>query len=409
MGMDSCNSGSMQSSSGGDEEYDSRPETLSPFLNPSLSFNSISNHPPPPQQPPPPPLSHHHQATFFDPQSQTQNPNPFSHSPQNPNPNNNLYNLDSVWSRSDPNYTDLANLIGLSSSSSPPPTQSILVSQKGQFQNSSSSSIPLPSNGGGGGGGRGSITPRSNQTTLVNKNSRKRTRASRRAPTTVLATDTSNFRQMVQEFTGIPAPPFQASPYSRLDLFAAGSALRSGLYHPFVSSSSSPSLLNLNPIMVDSIAHNNSSTTIANTATSSVVTTTGVTNNFASASNGYQVPHQNMQNPSILSFQNLLQSPLKYPLANASVFGSKSQGSSEIPSIGELGMSRERVNNANLGGFLSHGSSDGGQAGINGNLSRWRGEEGASKDGGQELLGSFDGNNGGYSQNVSNSTYKLNC
>ncbi|GMP80226.1 hypothetical protein CsSME_00035408 [Camellia sinensis var. sinensis] len=368
MGMDSCNSGSMQSSSGGDEEYDSRPETLSPFLNPSLSFNSISNHPPPPQQPPPPHLSHHHQGTFFDPQSQTQNLNPFSHSPQNPNPNNNLYNLDAVWSRSDPNYTDLANLIGLSSSSSPPPTQSILVSQKGQFQNSSSSSIPLPSNGGGGGGGggRGSITPRSNQTTLVNKNSRKRTRASRRAPTTVLATDTSNFRQMVQEFTGIPAPPFQASPYSRLDLFAAGSAL-------------------------------------------SIVTTTGVTNNFASASNGYQVPHQNMQNPSILSFQNLLQSPLKYPLANASVFGSKSQGSSEIPSIGELGMSRERVNNANLGGFLSHGSSDGGQAGINGNLSRWRGEEGASKDGGQELLGSFDGNNSGYSQNVSNSTYKLNC
>ncbi|KAJ6843413.1 putative basic proline-rich protein-like [Iris pallida] len=41
--------------------------------------------------------------------------------------------------------------------------------------------------------------------------SKKRSRASRRAPTTVLTTDTSNFRAMVQEFTGIPAPPFASS------------------------------------------------------------------------------------------------------------------------------------------------------------------------------------------------------
>ncbi|XP_066352612.1 uncharacterized protein [Miscanthus floridulus] len=40
------------------------------------------------------------------------------------------------------------------------------------------------------------------------RGSRKRARASRRVPTTVLTTDTSNFRAMVQEFTGIPAPPF---------------------------------------------------------------------------------------------------------------------------------------------------------------------------------------------------------
>lgn len=62
---------------------------------------------------------------------------------------------------------------------------------------------------GGGGGGPG-------------RNPKKRSRASRRAPTTVLTTDTSNFRQMVQEFTGIPAPPFSASGFpsrSRLDLF----------------------------------------------------------------------------------------------------------------------------------------------------------------------------------------------
>jgi hypothetical protein len=43
------------------------------------------------------------------------------------------------------------------------------------------------------------------------RGSRKRTRASRRAPTTVLTADTSNFRAMVQEFTGVPAPPFTAA------------------------------------------------------------------------------------------------------------------------------------------------------------------------------------------------------
>lgn len=53
---------------------------------------------------------------------------------------------------------------------------------------------------------------------------KKRTRASRRAPTTVLTTDTTNFRAMVQEFTGIPSPPFTAagSSYSRrFDLFGS--------------------------------------------------------------------------------------------------------------------------------------------------------------------------------------------
>ncbi|PWZ27398.1 hypothetical protein Zm00014a_040544 [Zea mays] len=47
------------------------------------------------------------------------------------------------------------------------------------------------------------------------RGSRKRARASRRAPTTVLTTDTSNFRAMVQEFTGIPAPPFAGAASAR--------------------------------------------------------------------------------------------------------------------------------------------------------------------------------------------------
>ncbi|RZS16543.1 hypothetical protein BHM03_00048539 [Ensete ventricosum] len=61
------------------------------------------------------------------------------------------------------------------------------------------------------------------------RSSKKRSRASPRAPTTVLTTDTSNFRAMVQEFTGIPSPPFAAassSPLSRsrFDLFHSASA-----------------------------------------------------------------------------------------------------------------------------------------------------------------------------------------
>ncbi|XP_062178440.1 uncharacterized protein LOC133883218 [Phragmites australis] len=41
----------------------------------------------------------------------------------------------------------------------------------------------------------------------IGKPARRRPRASRRAPVTLLNTDTSNFRAMVQQFTGIPAPP----------------------------------------------------------------------------------------------------------------------------------------------------------------------------------------------------------
>jgi len=42
----------------------------------------------------------------------------------------------------------------------------------------------------------------------VAKPARRRSRASRRAPVTLLNTDTSNFRAMVQQFTGIPPGPY---------------------------------------------------------------------------------------------------------------------------------------------------------------------------------------------------------
>ncbi|THF97584.1 uncharacterized protein LOC114315499 [Camellia sinensis] len=426
--MDSGNSGSMQSSSGGDEEYDSRTESISPFLN--HSFGSISNHPQPPPSQPPPPLFHHQQSTLFD--SQAHNLGPFSHSSPNPNPNpNNLYNnnLDFVWPRSglrsESNYAELGNLLSSSSSSSlSSSSQSLLGLHQGpttqvQFP-SSSSSMPLPSSldhhgNGGGGGGRGgggigvaTTTPRSDQTNQGIKSSRKRTRASRRAPTTVLTTDTSNFRQMVQEFTGIPAPPFSAtSPYSRrFDLFGGGGGSAMSLYpfrpsaqkvvpqSPFVpSSSSSPSFLN-STMNIDPTSNLANSTANNN-----------ITSSIAGPSSSYQqqqqLPQQgqnqtmlNMQNP-ILTFQSLLQSP---------AFGSKSEARSAIPSLDELGMSHHEHVSANLGGFQSHGSN-------NNHLSRWRGEEASTDVGHQEHLGSFDGNDGGGgggdSQNVSN--YKLNC
>ncbi|KAJ0751562.1 putative VQ motif-containing protein [Helianthus annuus] len=143
--MDSGNSGSLPSSSGGDGD--------------------INHHTIPILQPP---------SNFF-------NPSSFSH-PLNPNP----YDLDSdsVWSRN--------------------PT-------------------PNPIHN--------SYTSNAEKLGVITKNPKKRTRASRRAPTTVLTTDTTNFRQMVQEFTGIPAAPFSTSASSssasfsrRLDLYGSGMA-----------------------------------------------------------------------------------------------------------------------------------------------------------------------------------------
>lgn len=117
------------------------------------------------------PILQNQQSNYFNSSSfsQLQNPNP------NPNPN-----FDSIWSRN-PNSTPIHNLDH---------QQDRLID-------------PIPT-----------------------KTPKKRTRASRRAPTTVLTTDTSNFRQMVQEFTGIPNSPFatssSSSPYTRRSDFFAG-------------------------------------------------------------------------------------------------------------------------------------------------------------------------------------------
>ncbi|KAI3718001.1 hypothetical protein L1987_69978 [Smallanthus sonchifolius] len=161
--MDSGNSGSLQSSSDGDGGGE---------VNHSTHFNHT-----PILQP---------SSNFFDPSSLSQS--------LNPNPNL-MYNLDSLWSRN--------------SNSNP-------IYDLDPYLN------PNPVDD-------GNINPDSGPEKfgVATKNPKKRTRASRRAPTTVLTTDTTNFRQMVQEFTGIPPAPFSGSSSSsafsrRIDLYAGG-------------------------------------------------------------------------------------------------------------------------------------------------------------------------------------------
>ncbi|CAN4118205.1 unnamed protein product [Withania somnifera] len=187
--MDSCNTGSVKSSSDDDQEYDShRGASISTFLNSSSHFGPILSSQLPQylaQQP-----------SLFDPYDSQNFNSIFQDSSDSP------YNNDLIWPkdiRSDhPNYK-LNNFGNLTSSSSiaPPPHQ-------GPWYDSTS--IPI------------------NPFIVQPKNPKKRSRASWRAPTTVLTTNTTNFRQMVQEFTGIPTTPFTDSAYThRLDLFSTAS------------------------------------------------------------------------------------------------------------------------------------------------------------------------------------------
>lgn len=192
--MDSSNSGSFQSSSGGagggggggdNEEYDSRTQSISSFLNPSNHFNQNLNHL---LQQPSQHHNHHHPPptnttnTFFNPSS-----SPFS---PNPNP---VQDLSSIWAGSSlPSYPTNPN-----PNLNPTSMDNNINTKTGHGSDHNH-----------------------NQVGVMTKNPKKRTRASRRAPTTVLTTDTTNFRQMVQEFTGIPTAPFTTAPFSRrLDLF----------------------------------------------------------------------------------------------------------------------------------------------------------------------------------------------
>lgn len=385
------------SSSGGDEEYDSRAESISAFLNPPSHVGSLSNHPP--HQASPPPHHHHHQEThsssMFDPLSNYFDPR----SVHLTNPNS-LLNLDMVWPktlRSDPNAADLGGLITPASSSSPQ-NQTFLTNQLGgQNRAGGFPNIqipPAPENA-------PPAQPGNNNSNAV-RNPKKRSRASRRAPTTVLTTDTTNFRAMVQEFTGIPAPPFTSSalPRSRLDLFgSASSSLRSGhldappppyLLRPFAqkiqpppptssSSSAPPPMTSFHSSsMVDVLGNSNATTTNASNSTS-------INYQLSSALGFLKQPPPpqnllNMQNP-ILNLQTLLQAQPKFSLSGSKP-QAQAQASSEIPPnvLEEFALSRTQMMSSTTTGGLPNM--------VSSNENNWGGGDGG---GDQGLLRSLNG------------------
>ncbi|CAL9761913.1 unnamed protein product [Musa acuminata subsp. burmannicoides] len=128
------------------------------------------------------------------------------------------------------------------------------------------------------------------------RSSKKRCRASRRAPTTVLTTDASNFRAMVQELTGIQS--FAASPSpcagARLGIFHSAAASRSYsdpplpassflLPSPFMQKVQSPSFL---PISSTSPAHSSSAVTAINSISNATTSSDG---HRSSSSKSYQL------------------------------------------------------------------------------------------------------------------------
>uniref|UniRef100_A0A6I9QLP9 Nuclear pore complex protein DDB_G0274915 n=2 Tax=Elaeis guineensis var. tenera TaxID=51953 RepID=A0A6I9QLP9_ELAGV len=140
------------------------------------------------------------------------------------------------------------------------------------------------------------------------RSSKKRSRASRRAPTTVLTTDTSNFRAMVQEFTGIPSPPFSAassstlSPFSRsrFDLFHSPASslpppylrLRPFAQKPPTFPSLNPSSSTTNTAIIDALASTGNTISNANATNSIPITTaaTCTTSNSTHTNNNHQLP-----------------------------------------------------------------------------------------------------------------------
>ncbi|GJM98953.1 hypothetical protein PR202_ga16006 [Eleusine coracana subsp. coracana] len=321
--MDSGNSGSLQSSSGGDDEFDSRgggvdSSPLSALFRPAPSPSAAA-------------FSLYGLQEFAPPQQPKQQAG--------------------LWLGS---FTGAA---GASSSSSPrvagSSDQGGARQQQQQAETTSAAQQPAPPRG-----------------------SRKRTRASRRAPTTVLTTDTSNFRAMVQEFTGIPSPPFAAAPAasalrtrfdhifppsSSLLRSAAGDASASlppyllrpfaqkipSAFPPFTSSSSSSS-----PLSSSSIGVANANAAAAASGPSSSNPTADTFQLTSSA----LLPLQ--QDPSsYLSFQNLLESQS----SSHSIFGAAAGGFAQprmydpAPSPSEF---LAGIGSGNLGGLMA-GSSEG--------------------------------------------------
>ncbi|KAL8110766.1 uncharacterized protein LOC141670758 [Apium graveolens] len=299
--MDSGNSGSMQSS-GGEEDYDPRAAADS-------SFNPIYNH----FSPPPP--------TIYDPTTNLSN---F----YNPPLTNSFYTSQSQTLAFHP-HTYKQN-------QTPKPQNEPTRVQLSQSQPSQ--------------------TPNDqDQTTQGPRNPKKRSRASRRAPTTVLTTDTSNFRAMVQEFTGIPAPPFMQSssfPRSRLDLFSTPSSIRSNI--SITQTPSSYHTLLLRPLPQKLQLPRSSSSFFEDANNNNPLI-------FSNSSELGFLKHQQLMQPQMQNpnQSNFLQSNLKF--SNSSIFGSKtgqdfslgmpSQSNLKINALEEFGLSYNQINNAQVPGL----------------------------------------------------------
>lgn len=276
--MDSGNSESLQSSSGGDDEYGLCAADSS-FLSPI--FNPLSQSQPSPMFDP---LSN-----YFDPPISSS-----SSRPHNPNP---LLNLDMVWPKFHPNPSD------------PNPTNPFFNPQTQTLQFAQLTQNTPPSVTATAASSSMLNAPADQAQSQVARNPKKRSRASRRAPTTVLTTDTTNFRAMVQEFTGIPAPPFTSSspfPRTRLDLFGTPSSIRS---NPSSTSQPPPYHNLLRPFPQKSQPLLNGTNNI--TTTTSSTCQLGLLNPPRATSKN-SLNNMQIQSP-ILTFQSFLQSP-KYPL-----------------------------------------------------------------------------------------------
>ncbi|KAL5714807.1 hypothetical protein ACHQM5_016717 [Ranunculus cassubicifolius] len=365
--MDSSSSGSMQSSGGGggggDEEFDSRGDsTFSAFLNSS----TLSNQHPPPQglssqyQNHPSPLFDSLTSNYFDIFSQ-------SAPPATPN---SLLNLDMVLSRGSTSSTTTGGVGGGLLFSSPANTQQHHQQQQQpppplhRIPNQTS----LPSSSSHETNSRTSAPADPSNNNVGVRNPKKRTRASRRAPTTVLTTDTSNFRAMVQEFTGIPPPPFAPSPFlgNRLNLFnTSSSSLRSSLesslpypLRPFAHKVLPPSFL------TSMISSSNTNNSVVTTSTSTTVrpnnnsSSNNPYNNPSSSNNSFQLLSElglSRQSESLTDMQQQQNNPmltlqshhrLQPSSSNPSFFGSKSQSSSVLD---EFSLGHGQLNSDELG------------------------------------------------------------
>ncbi|GAU19093.1 hypothetical protein TSUD_79150 [Trifolium subterraneum] len=238
-------------------------------------------------------------------------------------------NLDTMWSgtaRSEPNKTGhITGLMPCSSSSS-------LLQHQIMNNNYNNGSVHLATNCDHTRNDQARNNTSTNNTDVQvrNRNPKKRSRASRRAPTTVLTTDITNFRAMVQEFTGIPeSSPFITSshhfPRTRLDLFASSSPITSfppyNLLRPFAQKLNNQPHHPIPPPSSSSI-HNQLSCSVDNSK--------------QPLNNIFNMQNQNQNQ--VFSFQTIHRTPQRqkyeFPFGNSSVTVSKTQiPSLETPSI----------------------------------------------------------------------------